>query len=134
MRDDEGQTPADELEVRSERPGGGLEGASAGVLGVPVEAAEPQRLELDESRLRSSYTNFVRVTGTAEEVLLDVGLNKQQPQGRAADTVEVTQRIVLSFFTAKRLLNALTMSVLRHEANFGQLETDVRRRLVKKGK
>jgi hypothetical protein len=48
--------------------------------------------------------------------------------------VAVTRRIVLSFYTAKRLLNAITMSVQRHEANFGRLETDVRSRLLKKGK
>lgn len=104
----------------------------AGVVAVPQGAAEPQPLRLDETLLQSTYTNFVRVTGTAEEVILDVGLNKEQPQQGEQPTIEITQRIVLSFYTAKRLLRAIKMSVMRHESNFGHLETDVRRRLVKK--
>jgi hypothetical protein len=101
-------------------------------VAVPAGPVEPQPLLLDESLLRSTYTNFVRVTGTAEEVILDVGLNKEQARGGIQPEVEITQRIVLSFYTAKRLLNAIRMSVLRHEANFGRLETDVHRRLIKK--
>ena len=61
-----------------------------------------------------------------------MGLNKEQPQGGVQPTTEITQRIVVSFYTAKRLLNAIKMSVMRHEANFGRLETDVHRRLIKK--
>lgn len=122
----------DRDQERMERSGGGLEGAAAGVLAVPARPVEPLPVLLDETALASDYTNFVRVTGTPEEVILDVGLNKQ---ARTDDpgSVAVTRRIVLSFYTAKRLLNAITMSVRRHEANFGRLETDVRRRLVKKG-
>jgi len=116
----------------SGRQDGGREERVAGVVAVPTGPVEPQPLLLDETLLQSAYTNFVRVTGTAEEVILDVGLNKEQPQGGIQPTVEITQRIVVSFYTAKRLLNAIRMSVLRHEANFGRLETDVRRRLVKK--
>jgi hypothetical protein len=36
---------------------------------------------------------------------------------------------VLNFFTAKRLAVALQMAVQRHEAAFGNLETDVQKRL-----
>jgi hypothetical protein len=35
----------------------------------------------------------------------------------------------MNFFTAKRLLAALQMSVQRHEAVFGVLETDIQKRL-----
>lgn len=116
---------------RTEHPGDGNEGAVAGVMPVPSGLVGPQALRLDESSLVSSYTNYVQVTGTAEEVILDVGLNKQARPGET-QTINLDHRIVLSFFTAKRLLNALRMSVLRHEANFGRLETNVRQRLIKK--
>jgi hypothetical protein len=126
--------PADrEAEDRMERPGGGLEGACAGVAAAPFRPVEPLPLLLDETALASGYTNFVRVTGTPEEVILDIGFNKQARSDEPG-SVAVTRRIVLSFYTAKRLLNAITMSVQRHEANFGRLETDVRSRLLKKGK
>jgi hypothetical protein len=126
--------PADrEAEDRMERAGGGLEGACAGVAAAPIRPVEPLPLLLDETALASGYTNFVRVTGTPEEVILDIGFNKQA-RADEPGSVAVTRRIVLSFYTAKRLLNAITMSVQRHEANFGRLETDVRSRLLKKGK
>ena len=116
-----------------ESTAGGQSKPVAGVVAVPPGPVEPQPLRLDETLLQSTYTNFVRVTGTAEEVILDVGLNKEQPQRGEQPQIEITQRIVVSFYTAKRLLNAIRMSVLRHEANFGTLETDVHRRLIKKG-
>ena len=43
--------------------------------------------------------------------------------------IVVNQRIILNFFTAKRLLHALQLSVQRHEAFFGVLETDVQKRV-----
>ncbi len=45
------------------------------------------------------------------------------------DPIHVTQRVVMNFYTAKRLLAALQMSVQRHEAVFGVLETDIQKRL-----
>ena len=74
------------------------------------------------------YANFCRVTGTPEELILDFGLNAQ-PMGASTD-VEIKQRLVLNYFTAKRLLQALVMSIQRHENAFGVLETDVSRRVA----
>jgi hypothetical protein len=94
---------------------------------------------MDASCLVASYANFVQVTGTPEEVILDLGLDRPAigasgasphkvvvPAGRALD-----RRIVLSFVTAKRLWRAIQLAVQRHETSFGPLETDVRRRLTK---
>jgi hypothetical protein len=75
------------------------------------------------------YANFCRVTGTPEELILDFGLNAQ-PFGVPTEPVEVKQRIVTNYFTAKRMLQALHMSVQRHEQAFGVLETDVQKRVV----
>jgi hypothetical protein len=68
------------------------------------------------------------VTGTPEELIIDFGLNTQ-PVGIPEKPIKVAQRIILNHFTAKRLLAALSMSVQRHEAAFGVLETDVRKRV-----
>ena len=58
--------------------------------------------------------------GTPEELIIDFGLNAQ-PFGAPADSLKVIQRLVINYFTAKRLLAALSMSVQRHEAAFGVL-------------
>jgi len=99
-----------------------------GVADVPQQIL-PQPLRIEDSRIRAEYTNHIRVTGTPEEVILEVSLNKEM-NAKADSPQKVMHRIVLSFYTAKRLLNALDMSVKRHEANFGRLEIDVRRRLI----
>lgn len=82
---------------------------------------------LDDTAL-ASYANFCRVTGSPEELIVDFGLNPQ-PIGVPKDPIRVNQRIILNFFTAKRLLAALQMSVARHEAVFGVLETDINKRV-----
>ncbi|HZZ71141.1 MAG TPA: DUF3467 domain-containing protein [Pirellulales bacterium] len=88
----------------------------------------PPPIQLDESNVTATYANFCRVTGTPEEVLLDLGLNPE-PHGYPRNPVQINQRIVTNYYTAKRLLNALALTIRRHEEAFGVLETDVQRRL-----
>ncbi len=45
------------------------------------------------------------------------------------EPINISERIVLNYYTAKRLLAALHMSVQRHEAAFGVLETDMQKRV-----
>ena len=90
------------------------------------------RVEVTDKNCISLYANFCRVTGTPEELILDFGLNAQ-PFGVPTEPVEVKQRIVTNYFTAKRMLQALHMSVQRHEQAFGVLETDVQKRVIGRG-
>lgn len=92
--------------------------------------ARPQAVQVQvvDDNVHATYANFCRVTGSPEELIVDFGLNPQ-PVGVPKDPIKVGQRIVLNFFTAKRLLAALQMSVARHEAVFGVLETDINKRV-----
>jgi hypothetical protein len=100
--------------------------------GKPESGADekPARSEVifDDSRTIACYANFCRVTGTPEELIIDFGLNNQ-PMGTPTEAIPISQRIIVNFFTAKRLLGALSMSIQRHEAAFGVLETDVQKRV-----
>ncbi len=93
------------------------------------QAQAPQGVRVDDSKLTAMYANFCRVTGTPEELIIDFGLNPQ-PFGVPTEPVIVNQRIVTNFFTAKRMLHALQLTVQRHEQAFGVLETDVQKRVV----
>jgi hypothetical protein len=95
----------------------------------PDRAQQGHRVEVDDKNVLCLYANFCRVTGTPEELILDFGLNAQ-PFGVPTEPVEVKQRIVTNYYTAKRMLQALGMSVQRHEQAFGVLETDVQKRVV----
>ena len=93
--------------------------------------ADPQRQQVtvDASKAHAAYTNFCRVTGTPEELIIDFGLNAQ-PMGVPTEPIEISERIVMNYFTAKRMMGALQMSLQRHEAAFGVLETDVQKRVM----
>ena len=98
---------------------------------LPQQAAPQQQrmqLEIDDSKVLACYANFCRVTGTPEELIIDFGLNPQ-PVGVPTHPIPVTQRIITNFYTAKRMLRALELTLQRHEATFGVLETDVQKRV-----
>ena len=95
-----------------------------------AEAGEVAKriIQVDVTGAVTSYANFCRVTGTPEEMIIDVGLNSQ-PVGPQPDSISINQRLVMNYYTAKRLLGALQMSIQRHEVAFGVLETDVQKRV-----
>ena len=100
---------------------------------APAAEGQPQaqqrvQVQIDDSNAIACYANFCRVTGTPEELIIDFGLNPQ-PIGVPTSPIPVTQRIITNFYTAKRMLHALTMTVQRHEATFGVLEIDVQKRV-----
>ncbi|MBN1910078.1 MAG: DUF3467 domain-containing protein [Pirellulales bacterium] len=95
---------------------------------APAQQARPQ-VEIDDTKVLASYANFCRVTGTPEELIIDFGLNPQ-PFGVPTHPIPVTQRLITNFYTAKRMLHALTLTIQRHEATFGVLETDVQKRVM----
>jgi hypothetical protein len=88
----------------------------------------PREFAVDSSRVSTAYANFARVTGTPEELVLDFGLNTQMTPN-PNDPVRLTHRLVLNYYTAKRLLAALSMAVQQHEGVYGVLETDVQKRM-----
>jgi len=106
---------------------------------TPAEETQGQQqqqmvqVEVDDTHITASYANFCRVTGSPEELIIDFGLNPQ-PVGVPKNPISVTQRVIVNYFTAKRLLHALSLSVQRHEAVFGVLETDIQKRVKPMGR
>ncbi|HLJ96211.1 MAG TPA: DUF3467 domain-containing protein [Gemmataceae bacterium] len=94
-------------------------------LGQPTAGAQ---FTVDTSGMSSAYANFCRVTGTPEELVLDFGLNTQMSPV-PTEPVKLTHRLVMNYFTAKRLLGALHMAVQQHENTYGVLETDIQKRM-----
>ena len=95
---------------------------------TPQGQQQRAQIEIDDSNVLATYANFCRVTGTPEELIVDFGLNPQ-PFGIPTQPIPVKQRIITNFYTAKRMLHALQLTVQRHEATFGVLETDVQKRV-----
>src|SRR5262249_42041583 len=75
----------------------------------------------------AAYANFARVTATPEEVIIDFALNPN-PFLAGRQDIQVSQRLIVNFYTAKRLWIALGQTIQRHEATYGSVELDVTRR------
>ena len=115
----------------TEKPKVAEKAAPEGVVAAQPQQEQQQQMvqvQVDDKNVMALYANFCRVTGSPEELIIDFGLNPQ-PVGIPKDPIEVRQRIIVNYFTAKRLLAALNISVQRHEAVFGVLETDIQKRL-----
>lgn len=105
------------------------ENASRAQYKPQATSQQAHEIAIDESELFAAYANFCRVLNSPEELILDLGLNPT-PHAAGKVNVKLTQRIIMNHFTAKRVLNALSIAVQRHEKSFGAIETDVRNRVV----
>ena len=102
---------------------------SAGMPSPAPTAEQQAPINVDINDLSSTYANFYRVMGTPEELILDFGLNVEHGQRTLTQPIKLTHRVVLNFFTAKKLLGTLYQAVNRHETLFGTVETDYNRRI-----
>ena len=99
----------------------------------PATQPNPQQQQarteiiLDDKHAHAAYANFARVTATPEEVIIDFALNPN-PFMQGKQEIPVAQRLILNFFTAKRLLLALNHTLQRHEATYGSVELNLLRR------
>ena len=84
----------------------------------PAQAAAQSEIVLNDRNAHTAYSNFARVTATPEEVIIDFALNPN-PFIQGKQEVQVTQRLITNFYTAKRLCRALLATLQRHEAAFG---------------
>jgi len=112
--------------------------AAAGAEPTAQAAAQDQQrqvqIRMDDREIRMTYANGFRTSTTAEEVILDFGLNLPVLLGQQSDKQEtllkLDTRVIMNYYSAKRLAMMLTQTIRRHEEEFGQLELDVSRRRV----
>ncbi|HTU91556.1 MAG TPA: DUF3467 domain-containing protein [Gemmataceae bacterium] len=94
----------------------------------PAPGTVQSEIILNDRDAHSAYSNFARVTATPEEVIVDFALNPN-PFVQGKHEVKITQRLIMNFYTAKRLCRALVATLQRIEASFGPIELDVQRRV-----
>jgi hypothetical protein len=93
----------------------------------PAPAGNGRQLALDTKGLTTTYANFCRFHATPEELILDFGLNTST-EPNPKEPVKLTTRLVINYYTAKRLSAALQRVVQEHEKAYGKLELDFRKR------
>ncbi|HEX4145026.1 MAG TPA: DUF3467 domain-containing protein [Pirellulales bacterium] len=102
---------------------------SAATEQSPPGTAAAHSTAVETSTLISNYVNFCRVNGMPEELIIDFGLTTD-PAEMTAGSVIVSERVIFNYYTAKRLLEALQLTISRHEAAFGPLELNVEKRFA----
>jgi hypothetical protein len=83
-----------------------------------------QTLRWDDSKMTSTYANVCNVSSTREEVTLLFGTNQSWYTGQPELTVQLTDRIILNPFAAKRLVTLLNNIIREYESRFGVLQIE----------
>ena len=88
------------------------------------EGVEGTKIKWDDSTMKSSYANVCNVTSTREEVVMLFGMNQAWNRGQKEVTINLTDRIVISPYAAKRLSMLLDGVVKEYEKRFGALNIE----------
>ena len=88
--------------------------------------AQPEgpRINWDQTKMKTTYANVCNVSSTREEVSVLFGTNQTVNVAQNGITVELTDRIILNPYAAKRLAHILTGVLNQYEAAFGPLPID----------
>lgn len=79
------------------------------------------KVHWDTSQLQSSYANVCSVTSTREEVVLNFGINQAWERGAQELQIQLTNRIILSPYAARRMADGLNKLLAEYEARYGKL-------------
>jgi Protein of unknown function (DUF3467) len=87
-----------------------------------ADAIAGPKVKWNVDQLKSSYVNFANANSTQEEVVLNFGMNNTWDRQAAEVQIDLTHRIVMSPFAAKRLAELLGKLVTQYEARYGTLK------------
>jgi len=89
-----------------------------------VKGMDGTRIKWDDANMKSSYANVCNVTSTREEVVMLFGVNQAWNRGQREVTIQLTDRIIVSPYAAKRLTLLLDGVVKEYEKRFGTLSVE----------
>ena len=92
--------------------------------GSDVKGLEGTKIRWDDSNMKSAYANVCNVTSTREEVVMLFGINQAWNRGQKEVTIQLTDRIIISPYAAKRLAVLLDGVVKEYEKRFGALNLE----------
>jgi hypothetical protein len=92
---------------------------------APAETTvEGTKIKWDDANMKSAYANVCNVSSTREEVVMLFGVNQAWNRGQKEVTIQLTDRIIVSPFAAKRLSMLLSAVVKEYENRFGPLNVE----------
>lgn len=103
-----------------------LSNGTSGLRETPSPENKQVKIRWDNSNMRSAYANVFNVAGTREEVVVLFGMNQAWDASQKELTVQLSDRVVLSPFVAKRLSVVLGNVVRDYESRYGKLDVETR--------
>ncbi len=105
---------------------------------TPQPSKRQVRVRINDRDAKTVYVNAFRSNASVDEVILDLGLNVTVPTGGAGEDegvssevrFDITDRVVMNFYTAKRMALLLGNLVRQHEQQFGELKLNAADRIV----
>jgi hypothetical protein len=95
-----------------------------GVANAGARAASTT-VKWDDSGMSTTYANVCNVSSTREEVTLLFGTNQTLYTGQNELSIKLSDRIIISPYSAKRMLKLLSNVIEQYENKFGKLNVDV---------
>ena len=89
-----------------------------------AKAASGTQIQWKTDNLKNTYSNVCNVTSTREEVVFLFGINQAWERGQKELEIELTDRIIMSPFGAKRLHELLGNLLDEYETRYGALSVD----------
>jgi hypothetical protein len=80
-----------------------------------------RRIRLDTSRMKSSYCNVCNGSTTADEVVLNFGVNQSWDRPDEDYVIQIEHRIMLSPRAAMRMRDVLVSLMEEYEARHGRV-------------
>jgi len=82
-------------------------------------------LKWDDSKMETTYANVVNASSTREEVSIFFGTNQSWNVSEDRElSIQLTDRMILNPYAAKRLLVLLSRIIKEYESRFGALKLD----------
>jgi hypothetical protein len=89
-----------------------------------IKELEGTKIKWDDTNMKSSYANVCNVTSTREEVVMLFGINQAWNRGQKEVTIQLTDRIIVSPYAAKRLAMLMQGVIKEYEKRFGVLNME----------
>lgn len=115
-------------------------GSSSGGAQQHADKIKQIRVQVRDSQAAAGYCNAFQAHTSAQELVLDLGMNlwlshgdstqqadQDQPTTEGRVLFDVRHRVAMSYSTAKRLAALLAQVVQRHEEQFGPLNPPARK-------
>jgi len=98
-----------------------------------TQAAQAQQVQVQmrDDKAHSVYSNVARIIpgSNGEEITLELSTTMPSPERPDVVIMDVSTRVHMNLFAAKRLALTLSQVVQRFEQQFGPIELDPRKRI-----